>query len=167
MSEKTFDQAILVTEYESGIKFIAAESGKKLIIVQISRTEIMHTWEIESDPIVSNFSLRGNYLIVCTASQSLIFYFANIIEDTPFKMVKINSENLSALEVLTREEDESLLLLTYACSETEGEICMINSAELTNYNIASFADNALSQSKSKTEYGRLSCLSGKYFNIFT
>lgn len=161
ISEKTFDQAILVTEYESGIKFIAAECGKKLIIVQISKTELIHTWEIESDPIVSQFSLRGSYLIVYTAYQSLIFYFTNAVEGIPFKMVKVNFENLSALEVLSRGGDESLLLLTYNYSAPEGKICMINSAELTDHSIAVFADNTISQSK--TQYGRLLCLSGKYF----
>ena len=158
LSEMIFDQAVMFGEDKSGIKFIAAERDKKLIVLQLSKTEIIHSWEIESDSIVSNLNLRGQYLFAYTTNQSLIIYLTGKGEDKPFEMVKVNSENFSSSDVLSRE-DESLILLTYNYSDPEGKICLINTAEKACSDVTSFTENLLS--RSKTEYGRFLCFSGK------
>ena len=57
---------------------------KKLLIIQTSGTEIIQTYEVESDPILVPFSLRGKYLVVYTVNQPLILLLQRHTK-APFK----------------------------------------------------------------------------------
>lgn len=159
LSDKIFDQAIMVSESVLGIKSIAIECDKKLLIIQTSGTEIIQTYEVESDPILVPFSLRGKYLVVYTVNQPLILYFNDTQGAPPFEIFNLNLGNDLILDVLSHEEGGSLNLLTFSYSEPEGRIQLINTANVSKQSDISFSENYLSQSK--MEFGRYLCFSGK------
>lgn len=157
-SENIYDQAIFVLEDENQYKFVAVEKDKIPVIIQLSRTAIINTWEIGKFPILSSFDLRGNYLIFNTKDAYIILDFSVKTMDQPFFIFKFVSQNSSTLEVIS-SEDGMLKLLQYRFVDSEGEIRLANTADESSLKLASFTENSLLQNIIK--FGRFLCFSGK------
>lgn len=156
-SDLLLDQAVMFSSIKSNHLYLIAECESDLVIFKISNNQIVDQRRITCGPIEAPICLRGNFCIVSTRDRILVICF-NDYGETPYEIFNIKTE-FKAIDVLGRNEDnDSLKLLGYRGSESEGQICIFKTSDNSIQQSISFRDSSFTQSK--IEFGRFLCFSG-------
>lgn len=160
LSNEIFDQAIMFAVSLSDKFFVLVKCKNSLKILELTKNEIVNSWEIESQPILSDICVRGEFFFAKTYDETLILQF-NDAKELPYNMTKTKL-SYDAIDVLSLDFDKetfSLNLIGYEISESGICVESINTSDNVVSNSISLKD--ISLCNTKLGFGKFLCISGK------